>query len=197
MHEAHATGEFFLKMENLDHHAICPECGVVESIEHIMLECQIPAAEEVWRTAKRVWEEAGEEWPSVNYDIILGCGLTRPAKKTKMTSGRNRLFSKLISEGSLLIWKLRNERRLQKADDESKYHSLSEIRNRFISIIEITKQTDITCTNVGRFGKKAIPRRIVQDTWSKEEETSKIPYREWVERAQTEQAGVLVSSGMG
>lgn len=112
-------------MENLEHHAVCPECGVVESVEHIMLECQIPAADEVWRAARQIWEGAGETWPSMSFGIVLGCGLTRLTKKTALAKGRNRLFSKLISEGALLIWKLRNERRIQKEDDESRYHSES------------------------------------------------------------------------
>ncbi|KAF9034965.1 hypothetical protein BDZ89DRAFT_1011709 [Hymenopellis radicata] len=74
IHEAHATGEYFERMENMAHLAMCPRCEVTESMEHIQLDCQIEAAETVWEAAQKIWECTGERWPTMTYGLILGCG---------------------------------------------------------------------------------------------------------------------------
>ncbi|KAF9017472.1 hypothetical protein BDZ89DRAFT_915629, partial [Hymenopellis radicata] len=71
IHEAHATGEFFTRMESLGHLATCPECGELETLEHILLECEIGSHEVVWGTAKSLWEQTGEKWPELNYGMLL------------------------------------------------------------------------------------------------------------------------------
>ncbi|KAF9008610.1 hypothetical protein BDZ89DRAFT_884351, partial [Hymenopellis radicata] len=56
IHEAHATGDFFTRMESLSHLAVCPECGVTESMEHVLLECTVGTHEVVWAKARELWE---------------------------------------------------------------------------------------------------------------------------------------------
>ncbi len=95
MHEAHATGEFFTRMESLGHLAMCPECGSLETLEHILLECEIGSHEVVWGTAKSLWEQTGEKWPKIEYGTLIGCGAARPIRKKEKTEekdGLNRLF---------------------------------------------------------------------------------------------------------
>ncbi|KAF8883059.1 hypothetical protein CPB85DRAFT_1233411, partial [Mucidula mucida] len=108
VHEAHAAGAFFTRMEGKEHLAICPDCAVTESMEQIQLECEDGVHEIVWEIAKEIWEYAGERWPTLTYGLILRCG---EAQVQNLETGRNRLFQKLLSEGSFLISGTRSELR--------------------------------------------------------------------------------------
>ncbi|KAF9018853.1 hypothetical protein BDZ89DRAFT_891217, partial [Hymenopellis radicata] len=168
IHEAHATGDFFTRMENLGHLAMCPECGSLETLEHILLECEIGSHEVVWSTAKSLWERTGEKWPKIEYGTLLGCGAARPVKgkgTSEEKDGLNRLFQKLLSEGAFLLWKLRNKRRIENEDDEDLHQGQREVRNKYIDALKMAATTDFAMTNKGKFGKQAIPKKLVLNTW--------------------------------
>ncbi|KAF9027908.1 hypothetical protein BDZ89DRAFT_1015345 [Hymenopellis radicata] len=198
IHEAHATGDFFARMENLGHLAMCPECGSLESLEHILLECEIGSHEVVWGTARSLWEQAGETWPEIEYGTLLGCGAARPIKKRESAEekdGLNRLFQKLLSEGAFLLWKLRNKRRIENEDDEDLHQSQNEVRNKYIEALKTSATTDFAMTNKGKFGKQALPKKLVMNTWNKLLVVN-TEREEGTERAHTEQVGVLVGMGL-
>ncbi|KAF9022107.1 hypothetical protein BDZ89DRAFT_1197489 [Hymenopellis radicata] len=169
IHEAHATGNFFARMENLGHLAMCPKCGETESLEHVLLECEAGAHETVWSIARKLWESAGETWPVLSFGLLIGCGAAQPSKeKTKASrDGQNRLFQKLVSEGSFLIWKLRNERRIEHEEDTNFEQSGREIKNRFMAVLKAAAKADFAMTSVAKYGKQAIKKELVKDTWRK------------------------------
>lgn len=169
IHEAHATGAFFERMENLAQVATCPQCGVLESLEHILLECNIGSHEIVWSEIRRIWETTGEEWPELTYGTILGCGGGKPVSKggRETRDGLNRLWRKLISEGARLIWTLRNKRRIEFEDDPTKHQTEPEILNRLYAIIRETASTDFAMLNRSKYGAKALANATVRSTWRK------------------------------
>ncbi|KAF9025573.1 hypothetical protein BDZ89DRAFT_1092598 [Hymenopellis radicata] len=151
IHEAHATGNFFARMENLGHLAICPKCGETESMEHILLECEAGAHETIWSIARELWESTGETWPALSFGLLMG----------------NRLFQKLISEGSFLIWKLRNERRLEHEEEVDFEQSTREIKNRYMAVLKAAAKADFAMTSITKYGKQAIKKELVKETWRK------------------------------
>jgi hypothetical protein len=56
-------------------------------------------------------------------------------KEGKPQQGKNRLYRILMSESAFLIWKLRCERRITKEDNPEKFHSETEIHNRWVATI--------------------------------------------------------------
>jgi hypothetical protein len=69
LHNAHKIGKFWEKIPEHEHWSVCPNCGVEESMEHILLECNTPGQVEAWRVAKRVWQQKHER---LTYGTILG-----------------------------------------------------------------------------------------------------------------------------
>ncbi|KAF8911724.1 hypothetical protein CPB85DRAFT_1511645 [Mucidula mucida] len=198
IHEAHATGEFFMRMENMSHRAICEVCGAMESMEHILLECNAGTHEVVWDIAKELWEQAGEEWPELTYGLILGCGAAQPSSKDKskaVRDGHNRLYQRLISEGSFLLWKLRNNRRIEHDGEEDYDRPRSEVKNKYLAALRASAKADFAMTNKARYGKQAIGLDIVMNTW-RELATSSSEQEDRSSRARAEQVGVLVGSGL-
>ncbi|KAF9042856.1 hypothetical protein BDZ89DRAFT_1009204 [Hymenopellis radicata] len=197
IHEAHATGEFFMRMENMSHRANCDVCGAMESMEHLLLECSAGTHEVVWEVAKKLWEQTGEDWPELTYGLILGCGAAQPSKDLSKTKrdGHNRLYQKLISEGSFLLWKLRNNRRIEHEGDEAYSRSRSEVENKFIAALKASAKADFAMTNKGKYGNQAIGLDMVMNTWRRLS-TMSSEQEDGSSRARAEQVGVLVGSGL-
>jgi len=79
--------------------------------------------------------------------------------------GANRLFTVLLSESCLLIWKLRCKWRIQREGDPSQLHTVDEIKSRWLSMINTRLHLDCLLTNPRRYGRHAIPIRTVHSTW--------------------------------
>ena len=79
--------------------------------------------------------------------------------------GKDRLYRILISESAYLIWKLRCERRISNEDDPEKYHSETEIHNRWVATVNNRLNMDKLMTNKKKYGKKALKAGTVIQTW--------------------------------
>ncbi|KAK0481332.1 ribonuclease H-like protein [Armillaria novae-zelandiae] len=132
MHDIQAAGARWEKIQGKEHLVICPHCKSTESMEHIMLKCNIPCQTQVWKLAAKVWDLKFPQhpWPRMKYGTILGSVLIK-FKDTddRPIQGANRLFHILVSESAWLIWKLWNEWRIEKEDDMEKWHSHQEVHN--------------------------------------------------------------------
>lgn len=101
----------------------------------------------------------------------------------------------MLSEGAFLLWKLRNKRRIEYEDDGDLNQSQNKVRNKFIKALEMSATTDFAMTNKGKFGKQAIPKKLVLNPWNRLviKDTGQ---KEGTERAHTEHVGVLVGMGL-
>ncbi|KAG1899290.1 uncharacterized protein F5891DRAFT_954431, partial [Suillus fuscotomentosus] len=80
--------------------------------------------------------------------------------------GKNRLFSILVLESAHLIWKLRCERTIKFNGDQEKYHSETEIHNRWVASINRRLKFDRLLTNTSKYGRNALKESLVLRTWS-------------------------------
>ncbi|EJD32435.1 hypothetical protein AURDEDRAFT_77673, partial [Auricularia subglabra TFB-10046 SS5] len=137
LHSTQKIGNFWHRIPHREGLAECPPCETLESMDHILLECDAPGQNAIWRETRLLWSRTGLEWPALNLGLILGCALVEIRDADgKRHKGASRLFRILVSEAAFLIWKLRNERRIQNQDDPEKHAFEQEIVNRWRAQIE-------------------------------------------------------------
>ncbi|KIM77600.1 hypothetical protein PILCRDRAFT_76558, partial [Piloderma croceum F 1598] len=143
LHKNHKIGAYWSYIPNYEHQSLCHKCGTMEELEHIILECDILGQKIVWNVTKNLWLKKVPRWPELkNIGDILGCGLAEfKDRHNKPIKGASRLYRILISESTLFIWKLRNER-LFKHDSEETWPNQTEVHNRWLGIINARLMLD-------------------------------------------------------
>ncbi|KAF9035079.1 hypothetical protein BDZ89DRAFT_911340, partial [Hymenopellis radicata] len=161
-HNAYRIGEFW-EGTKLEQRSTCEQCGVTETMEHILLECQAPGQKTVWKTIKGIWKGKDVPFPRLTVGAIAAAGLLEAKDNDGSKSeGKSRLLRILVSEGAHMVWKLRNERVIP--DGVKKAVSKPEIRNRLMKVINGRLRTDQQLAS-RRYGKKSISPNVVYHTW--------------------------------
>ena len=156
-------GEFWDRVEGYEDRGICPLCNEREDMDHILTKCTSPARAAAWTLANGLWERrSGAPLPN-NLGDLLGCGLAKFLRDGKPDKGKNRLYRILTSETAHLVWKLRNERRIQHGDQISP--SAAEVAKRWTKAINRRLTIDRMLTDDRRFGKRALATSLVRSTW--------------------------------
>jgi ribonuclease HI len=130
-----------------------------------MVGCESPGQELIWKAAKTLWLEKETIWPEVSLGTILGCGLAEFRDDGgKIKRGAQRLYRILMSESAYQIWRLRNERVI---DRDGEPASEEEIMNKFRFAVNQRLQMDKVLANRPRKGKlPALAPKLVLETWS-------------------------------
>ncbi|KAJ6548519.1 hypothetical protein B0H19DRAFT_952917 [Mycena capillaripes] len=163
MHNIYRVGLFWDHIPNLELLGQCSTCQVPESLEHIMLECNAPGQQHIWRLTEILWKLRYRAWPKLNWGLLLGCGLAKfKSPKGKLIPAQNRFFTIIVSTSMRLIWYLRNER----VFETHEMASSTEIHNRWLALINSALKRDILLTDQARFGSLAHKRQMVLNTWS-------------------------------
>ncbi|KAF9492911.1 ribonuclease H-like protein [Pleurotus eryngii] len=167
IHGAQKCGEWWRNVPNFEFREACPECHVPESMEHILVDCEAPGCLVIWQLAGNLWEKKGKIWTPPTFGDILGCAAINftPEVGNVRGPGLTRLYRILVSESAYLIWKLRCERRIQRGDDPSQYHSREEIICRWRFAINHRLKLDCIMTNKSKFDSEAIAEVMVKHTW--------------------------------
>ncbi|KAF8873963.1 hypothetical protein CPB85DRAFT_1236647 [Mucidula mucida] len=98
----------------------------------------------------------------ISKGAIMSCRIQPPeTHKTAAARGKERLRRILISESAHLIWKLRNDRVI----NERPSYTRREIENRWKYVINRRLELDCLLANKEKFGKKAISKSLVLNTW--------------------------------
>ncbi|KAJ6587986.1 hypothetical protein B0H19DRAFT_1300332 [Mycena capillaripes] len=74
MHSAHRIGEFWKHIPDCQW-GICYYCEETGDLEHILLKCERPGQELIWKLTRDLWLEKHSRWPDLSLGSILGCGL--------------------------------------------------------------------------------------------------------------------------
>ncbi|KAJ7657452.1 hypothetical protein DFH06DRAFT_1409785 [Mycena polygramma] len=166
IHGAHRIGKFWTNIPGYEDRATCQSCGELESLQHILFECQCPGQLEIWKLVGELWAMKLGVMPAPTMGGVLGCCLVSFESESKSKpSGVNRLFRILISESAYLIWKLRCERVIAR-DGEA--HSAAEIHNRWVHTLNDRIEVDrfMACDFSYRGRQKILPA-VVLRTWSR------------------------------
>ena len=167
IYSMHKIGGYWAQIPNFEHRERCIKCGVTEDLEHILLHCDIPGQNIVWKNTKQLWSRKHKLWPELqNIGQIAGCGLikfnNRDGKALKHVSRMNRI---LISESVHFIWKLRCQR-VSKDKPEEGWPQEAEIHNWWLSMMNARLTLDQAITR-SKYGKRDLRQKVVPDTWAK------------------------------
>ncbi|KAJ7806269.1 ribonuclease H-like protein [Mycena leptocephala] len=133
IHGAHRIRKFWSNIPDMEDRANCQHCGVLETMEHILLQCTRPGQAEIWKLAEELWLMKDDTWPALSMGTLLGCGLANfKGENGKNSPATARLYRILITESLYLIWKLCCECIISR-DGEAP--SENEIHNRWVSQI--------------------------------------------------------------
>jgi exonuclease III len=188
MHSAYKIGDYWTRIPDYERRGVCPVCEEVESMEHILTQCEAPGRQLVWSLARKLFEmKTTRKWPGTGYGILMGncaADLVDPAGKE---DGLNRFYTILMITSMQFIWNLRCERRISKGDDPEKWHSEDEIHNRWVAKMNYRISMDQALTSEMRFEKKALSRTLVAETWKGTLDNEQSLPADWIR-----QSGVLV-----
>ncbi|KAJ7034884.1 hypothetical protein C8F04DRAFT_955875, partial [Mycena alexandri] len=181
IHGGYKVGEYWDSIPNHRQRGQCPQCGVHESMDHILTKCGIPGQKEVWDIASEMWQKkTGKDMRPTIAQIMAGGA-------TKLDNpGTTRLHRILITESAHLIWRLRNERRIQGRNPLA----LPAIRNRWLRIINSRLAIDCAMTNKFKYEKKSLKISLVKKTWKNTLKDERTLARDWPKTV-----GVLVGVG--
>ncbi|KAK0442639.1 hypothetical protein EV421DRAFT_1808158 [Armillaria borealis] len=192
IHNAYKCGRYWENIPSYEHRGRCAVCNAEDSLEHVLLECNIPGQRLIWELAQELWEMKHPTWPRLTYGKILGCSTAdlRDEKKNVL-HGLTRLYRILITESAYLIWCLRCERKISRNDEPERWHTQQEIRNRWIKQINTRLILDCAMANAKRYGKKALEEDTVLQTWHNTLQNEDSLPDNWVR-----EPGVLVGIGL-
>jgi ribonuclease HI len=138
--------------------------GALESMEHILTQCNYNGQAEIWKLTKNLWERKfpGKDWRMPTLGTVLSCGVAYfTNEKGKRKSGHERLYRIMIAEAAYLIWKMRCDRVINKDNAEP---TTEEVINRWNKMMNERLALDCSITQQ-KYGKKGLPKPVVLRTW--------------------------------
>ncbi|KAJ7689062.1 hypothetical protein B0H17DRAFT_937800, partial [Mycena rosella] len=119
-----------------------------------------PGQEQVWgESASDLWKlKTGADLPKPTTGQIMACAAIK-----RRDAGTTRLFRILVSESAFLVWRLRNERMINRENPTS----ARAIHNRWLKLINNRLGLDHAMTNEHKYGKRAVKKTLVLKTWRK------------------------------
>ncbi|VDC00654.1 unnamed protein product [Peniophora sp. CBMAI 1063] len=162
MHNAYYVGAYWDNIPNYTHLGICTKCGVTDSLEHILCECDSPGQKLIWRLAKDLLARKISNTPDPSLGTLLGLHLLIIKAKTNFSDdGAKRLFHIVYGESAQLIWAIRCRRVIDELPD----YSDNEIYSTWCRRISRRLHLDQAMTHP-KYGRAALPRKVVLATWS-------------------------------
>ncbi|KAJ7673161.1 hypothetical protein DFH06DRAFT_1359054 [Mycena polygramma] len=147
VHDGYKVGNHWLQIPGHEEKGECTRCGQTKTMDHVLTKCEVAGQKEVWELASELWQmKTGQELAKPTTGQIMACAAIK--KKDK---GTTRFFRILVSESAHLIWK--------------EPASINEIQNRWLKTINNRLGLDCALTNEQKWGKKALNKSIVLETW--------------------------------
>ncbi|KAL1700579.1 hypothetical protein EV121DRAFT_283310 [Schizophyllum commune] len=142
--------------------ATCKKCNVMESMEHILFQCDSPGQKQIWDLAERLWRETGRDWRAPNFGTVMGaaCAVFTDREGERIRH-LERLWVIIITTSAYLIWKIRCERVIR---NDAIDFSPREVQSRWRSELNRRLDLDRRMTHK-RHEKKALTEGLVISTW--------------------------------
>ncbi|KAJ7695903.1 hypothetical protein B0H17DRAFT_1131106 [Mycena rosella] len=159
IHDGYKIGRYWDKISGGEQRGVCEKCGVTESMDHIMTKGVEPGQEQVWELASELWKlKTGADLLKPTVGQIMACTAIK-----RHDAGTMCLFRILISESAFLVWRLRNERVINKEPPAS----ARAIHNRWLKLINNRLRLDRAVTNEHKYRKKTVKKNLVLKMWCK------------------------------
>ncbi|EJF64708.1 hypothetical protein DICSQDRAFT_52837, partial [Dichomitus squalens LYAD-421 SS1] len=187
IHQGYMIGNYWLRETMSDEmrgRATCHTCGEVESMTHILFDCQAVGRETAWSLLKALWGQTGLQWWEPNWGTVFGaaCLQARDDAGARWPH-REQRWAMLASETAYFIWKLRCERVIR---NEGRPFTETQVKRKWYANLNRRMRLDCRST-ARRFGKQALKPGFVELIWSPVlEDAGGLP-PDWVSKS-----GVLV-----
>ncbi|EJD46020.1 hypothetical protein AURDEDRAFT_20743, partial [Auricularia subglabra TFB-10046 SS5] len=165
IHGGHKIGDYFRAMpEPWRGKGMCPSCGVVESMEHILFVCPDSGQEVIWGLVKNFLARKKLDI-DVNMGLVWGSASFR-AIYAPNTDSVSRAFRIVVSESAFLAWKIRCERRIEHGDDVEWRLDDDAVQTRWQDAMKKRVCQDYRLLNRRIYGRFAVKRYVVKETWA-------------------------------
>ena len=151
-----------MHIPNFEDKAHCVSCNEsLESLEHIILECNHPSTKLIWSLMKRHWPHASPPWLTLCLGLLLGTSsISLPTAEDQHTDkGPARLLRILLSELTRLIWVLRCEKTIQGSE-----HNAQTVTTRWRN--KINQRISTNCFLAAHYKSKHFTHHLAQQTWT-------------------------------
>ncbi|KAI0353111.1 ribonuclease H-like protein [Trametes cingulata] len=166
LHGALRVGPFWENIPGYEHRAVCRQCGCVESVEHILAECDAPGQGALWRLTRGALAKRRIYLPEMTAGLALGAHLlVYRDDRGSQRAGATRLARIMVTETTYLVWVLRCQRVVGWADEPDKVHTEREVANRWLAAMNRRLKMDALLTQARQCGKKALKKQLVLETW--------------------------------
>ena len=111
IHNHHKVGNWFKRIPNWQDKAIC-ECGKVETMDHILIECRLNKSKDIWQEAEKIWKENNRDfkWTEPSVNILRGLGAIKLKERDKIAPNWiNERYIEIVAETTWIIWTTRNK----------------------------------------------------------------------------------------
>ena len=167
LHDAYMIGTNWLRpgfAEEFQERSECRSCRELESMEHVLTQCEIPGQAEIWKLAKELWSMRGASIPWIDPtfgNILASPSVTYKAQQGggKPDKGSTRFYRILMTESAHLIWRIRCERVIQSQETTPR-----EVHNRWVDMMN--KRLEMDCQMAdAKYEKKALRKDFPLNTW--------------------------------
>lgn len=166
LHGAHKIGAYWNNISNCTDRAYCKYCGALETMSHILIECNVPWRVALWTEAVDLLEKRGVLVGQISFGHILALSVFVPPKRgTQSSSSADvRLTRIVLAELMYLSWVLRCEWTIGKEGDMGRIFSVSEVLNRWYWRINRRLRFDVLLARRAKGGQVPL-KDVVQATW--------------------------------
>ncbi|KAH9859092.1 RnaseH-domain-containing protein [Lenzites betulinus] len=165
IHGAYKIGEYWSNIPGYEQRAMCMECNVPESMDHILLECGAPGRRQLWEEADAILRRGGIRPPKKSLGMAVGAtALKADAIVDKASAAKSRLLKIVVTEVVYLIWKVRCERVIGWAGESGRTHPSESLARAWSDAINMRLHTDIARSRT-RSKRGRLSREVVLDTW--------------------------------
>ena len=103
-------GTYFTHIPGMEEKQYC-ECGQIETIDHILFQCENNATQNLWQRVKNLWNrEHEEEMIEMSPGIVRGILSIKLKNGEAYNKGKTELFRELVTQTIWTVWKVRNHR---------------------------------------------------------------------------------------
>lgn len=182
LHNAHRVGSYWNKIPGLEARSQCTECGVEDTMEHILFHCRAYGRRAVWVHAQLLWEKKGLQWKPVCLESLVSAGIPEQEMTgSQIRPAHTRLWRLLVTESAHLIWRLRCERVIGHEGDDGWHHTEKAVTTQWLRAINNRLRQDVTRANP-RFGRLALKSELVKETWGDLIPPPDYTNKRWIER---------------
>lgn len=190
LHDSHRVGKYWQKIPQYEHRAQCNSCNKIESMTHILTECQNTGQQQIWTLASQVLQNRGITIGEKTIGNVLSCCMPNiKLPNGRADKARNRLYTIIVTESLYLIWLIRCEWKIEKEEEAAHKHSQQEIKARWNFRINRRIRLDQAMGSRRPHDWRRLDKRLVLNTWRGSLTNEAQLPKDWIR-----EKGVLVST---